>query len=95
MLQKVFKSVILSWLLLMVFCLVAGIQNIEHEHQIILPIIMVPAAGGTSGFVFHLIDRSQSNSKIKPFFLVAIKVMVYVVLVGIAFLLGLNGFSLK
>jgi hypothetical protein len=73
------------------FCLVGVIPNNENDLQIVLPMIMVPASGGISGFVFHLIDRSQSKSNIKPYFLVAIKVMVFIILVGIAFFLGLNG----
>jgi hypothetical protein len=81
MLQKVFKSVILSWLLLMFFCLFGGISDFKNDSQIILPMIMVPVAGGLAGFVFHLIDRSQSNRSINPYFLIAIKVAVFVVLV--------------
>ena len=91
MLQKVFKSVILSWLLLMFFCLIGGVPNNENDLQIILPMIMVPAAGGISGFVFHLIDRSQSKSNIKPYLSMAIKAMVCIILVGGAFFLGMNG----
>ncbi|MCH6198292.1 hypothetical protein MMU07_01770 [Aquiflexum sp. LQ15W] len=91
MLQKVFKSVILSWLFLLVYFLFGSVSDYENDYQIILPIIMVPLAGGLSGFVSHLIDRSQSNSNANPYFLNAIKITVFVVLVGIAFVLGLNG----
>lgn len=91
MLQKVFKSVIFSWLLLMIFCLAGGGTNYENDSFIILPMIVVPLAGGLSGFVFHLLDRSLSNQSIKPYFLKIIKGVVFVFFVGIAFILGLNG----
>jgi hypothetical protein len=91
MLQKVFKSVIFSWLLLMVYCLIGGLSNNENDYRIIISVIMVPLAGGISGFVFHLIDRSQSKKNLNPYFLMGIKGLVFIVLVGIAFLLGLNG----
>lgn len=90
MLQKVFKSVILAWLILMIFCLFGAIPDHAPEHQIILPLVMIPFAGGLSGFVSHLLDRSKSNLNLQPNFLKALKVIVFVVLVGISFVLGLN-----
>lgn len=89
MLQKVFKSVILAWLILMIFCLIGAIPDHGPGHQIILPLVMIPFAGGLSGFVFHLLDRSKSKLNLQPNFLIILKVFVFVVLVGISFVLGL------
>lgn len=91
MLQKVFKSVIIAWLILMVFCLFGAIPDHSHEYRIILPLVMIPFAGGLSGFVIHLLDRSKSNLNLQPNVLKILKVFVFVVLVGISFVLGLNG----
>jgi uncharacterized membrane protein YwzB len=67
MLQKVFKSVILAWLILMAFCLLGFIPDTAPDHQIILLLVMIPFAGGLSGFVIHLLDRSQSKLNLTPF----------------------------
>lgn len=90
MLQKVFKSVILSWLILMASCLFGIIPDSGQDHEIMLPLVMVPFAGGLSGFVSHLLDRSKSRLNLEPFSLKTIKVIVFVILVGIAFVFGLN-----
>ncbi|MCL6259975.1 hypothetical protein M3O96_12800 [Aquiflexum sp. TKW24L] len=91
MLQKVFKSVILAWLILMACCLWGVIPDTAQDHQIIVPLVMIPFAGGLSGFVIHLLDSSQSKLNLPPFFSKSIKVFVFLFLVGIAFVLGLNG----
>lgn len=90
MLQKVFKTVILAWLLLMIFCLLGSFPIDGHQHHIILPLVMIPFAGGLSGFVIHLLDRSKDKLKLTTPYLKIIKVFVFVILVGIAFVLGLN-----
>lgn len=74
----------------MIFCLFGAIPDHGPEHHIILPLIMIPFAGGLSGFVSHLLDRSKSNLNLQPNFLKILKVFVFAILVGISFVLGLN-----
>lgn len=88
MLQMVFKSVILAWLLLLVFCLFGIFPDHAHGHHIWLPLVMIPIAGGLSGFVNHLLDRSKSKFKLKRLYLQTIQVFVFLILVGFAFALG-------
>jgi hypothetical protein len=91
MLQKVFKSVIIAWLFLLVFCLVGGFSHSTPDSKIIIALVVIPFAGGLSGFVIHLLDRSKYRMKFNPLTLNILKLVIFLFLVGIAFVFGLNG----
>jgi hypothetical protein len=90
MLQKVFKSVIIAWLLLLGFCLFGGFDKTSEDHKIIIALAVIPFAGGLAGFAGHLLDKLKSKLNLTPINISILKVSIFVVLVGMAFILGLN-----
>jgi len=90
LIKRMLFGSIIALVLIVVFLLSAGASNPEWGKLWILkPLIIVPLAGAAGGFFFHLINRYQGGWK-KVLALLC-SVIIYIILLWLGTVLGLNG----
>ncbi|MDR9414934.1 MAG: hypothetical protein RI564_01530 [Gracilimonas sp.] len=83
-------AVLAAFLLTIVF-LTLGESNTDSQQWMILPYIFVPTLGGIGGMIFYLLHVFFDRSGFQRILGLMFRVMIYVFLFALAFIIGMNG----
>lgn len=86
-----FQSAGISTVLLILFLTINWDFKTAPIHLLILPIILVPLAGGIAGLIFRNTAGLRGADGLKKVVGWAIPILAYLILIPMALILGLNG----
>jgi hypothetical protein len=87
--RRVTRGAVIALTIIIIILLVMGISSRASKTWMILPLILVPAAGAVGGYVFHMFDEMQQRQRISERLALILAVMIYSILIMCAFVLSI------
>lgn len=88
--RRVTRGAVIALVIIIIILLVMGISSRASKTWMILPLILVPAAGAAGGYVFHRFDEMQQRQRISERLALILAVMIYSILIMCAFILSIS-----
>lgn len=88
--RRVKIGAVIALVIIIIILLAMGISSRASKTWMILPLILVPAAGALGGYVFHRFDEMQQRQRISERLALILAVMIYSILIMCAYILSIS-----